>query len=256
MSEIISGGYKAVADHLRKEGPALLFRWMALVYLKTHLRDTTLRWHLDPRKGNYVIGDIYDWDTLHHIHCIVRTAINGVQLGHGAMGSLALFPVHGLPGEHDYDYGDMYAARTFFLRSGDLALLAVLNDAGAAFSAMRSVLPRLKGPLITPQLLELLAHFAFVNLHLKERPSFATMPTGTGFEIVADVPEAFELDIGAPPSVGEMTAKLASPFIRGDTPEEHAQIVAEFQRGERTFLFDGSGAFVDYRHRSLTPVQK
>jgi hypothetical protein len=256
VSELIGGGYDAVAEHLRKEGPALLFRWMALVYLKTHLRDTTLRWHRDPRKGKHVIGDIYDWETLHHIHCIARSALTGVALGRGSIGTLAVLPALALPGEGDFDYGDLYLARSFFLRSGDLAVLAVLNDAGAAYLASRSILERLTGPLITPQLREVLAHFAYVNLHLKDRPRFATMPTGDGFQIEADLPEIVDIDLGAQPTVGEMTAQLSSTFIRGGSPEEHQQILGEFQRGERTFLFDAAGKFVDYRERRVAPTDE
>jgi hypothetical protein len=249
VSEIISGGYDAVAEHLRQEGPALLFRWMALVYLKTHLRDTTQRWHRDPRKGTHVIGDIYDWETLHHVHCIARTALTGVGLGRGAIGTLTVLPALALPGEGAFDYGDLYLARTFFLRSGDLAVLAVLNDAGAGLIARRNLLGALTGPLITPQLREVLANFAFVNLHLKERPRFATMPTGKGFEIQAELPAIVDIDLEARPTAGEMTAQLSSSFIRGSTPEEHQQILDEFQRGERSFLFDAEGNFVDYRER-------
>lgn len=46
-----------------------------------------------------------------------------------------------------------------------------------------------------------------------------------------------------------MTAELASSFIRGDTPEERQRIVDEFRRGERTYLFDAQGNFVDYREQ-------
>jgi hypothetical protein len=198
-----------------------------------------------------VIGDIYDWETLHHIHCLARSALTGVRLGRGAIGSIAVLPVLGLPGEGAFDYGDLYLARSFFLRTGDVALLAVLNDAGAAYISMRSVLARLTGPLITPQLREVLANFAFVNLHLKDRPRFATMPTGDGFQIEAELPETVDIDLDAEPTVGEMVAKLSPSFIRGATPEEHQQILGEFRRGERTFLFDAAGRFVDYRERGM-----
>jgi len=253
VSALINAGYDAVVEHLRKAGPSLLFRWMALVYLKTHLRDTTRRWHDDPRKGKHVIGDVYDWETLHHIHCIARSALTDVRLGRGAIGSFAVLPVSGLPGESEFDYGDMYLARSFFLRSGDLALVAVLNDARAAQISMRSVLERLTGPLITPQLREVLANFAFANLHLKSRPRFATMPTGDGFEIEAELPDKIDIDLDAKPTVGEMVAQLSSSFIQGANPEEHRQILDEFRRGERTFLFDATGAFVDYRERKVVP---
>jgi hypothetical protein len=253
VSQLISGGYGDVVERLGTDtGRALLFRWMALVYLKTHLRDATLRWHRDPRRGNHVIGDGYDWEVLHHIHCIARSALTDVRLGRGAIGSIAVLPALALPEERGFDYGDLYLARSFFLRSGDVAVLAVLNDAGVAQIAVRSVLERLTGPLITPQLREILANFAFVNLHLKARPKFATLPSGDGFQIEAELPKLVEIDSGVPPTVGEMIAGLVSPFIRGGSPEEEQQITEDFRRGGRSFLFDADGAFVDYRDRGVT----
>lgn len=199
VSQLFDGGYNAVADHLRDNGPHLLFRWMALVYIKTHLRDARFRWHRDRRLGDQVIGDVYEWQTLHHVHCIARSALAGVSLGHGSIGSLVALPVIGLPDEEDFDYGDMYLARSFFVRSGNLALIAVLNDARAAAIFLAPVLRRLTGPLVTPQVRELLANFAFANLHLKNRPRFATMPSSDGFAIEAELPEFVEFDLEAPP---------------------------------------------------------
>jgi hypothetical protein len=48
---LIDQGHNALSDHLRWEGPQLLFVWLALIFLKTHLRDKTLYHHLDRRKG-------------------------------------------------------------------------------------------------------------------------------------------------------------------------------------------------------------
>ncbi len=158
-------------------------------------------------------------------------------------------PVIGPPDEESFDYGDMYLARSFFVRSGNFALIAVLNDARAAAISLAPVLRRLTGPLITPQVRELLAKFAFANLHLKNRPRFATLPSSDGFAIEAELPEFVEFDLEAPPTAGELTAELASSFIRGDTPEERQRIVDEFRRGERTYLFDAQGNFVDYREQ-------
>jgi hypothetical protein len=249
VSALFAGGYDAIVDHLRDAGRDLLFRWMALVYIKTHLRDATYRWHLDRRLGNEVIGDAYQWEILHHVHCLARSAISGVGLGAGAIGSFAALPVIGSPGEEGFDYGDMYLARSFYIRSGNVALVAVLNDAGAAQISFAAVLRRLTGPLVTPQVREILANFAFANLHLRERPRFSTVPGTGGLVIEAELPQHVDIDLQASPSRGELLAQLSAPYVGGETPEKRERILEEFRRGQRTYLFDADGAYVDYRTR-------
>src|SRR5579863_3585043 len=51
MSELFAGGFDAVAKDLKENGPWRLFCWMALIFLKTHLKDKYLNFHLDERKG-------------------------------------------------------------------------------------------------------------------------------------------------------------------------------------------------------------
>lgn len=70
---VLSGGYEAVVKHLKLEGPSLLYRWLALIYIKTHLRDATLPWNKDRRNDVGQIGDVYDWIALHHIHAVARS---------------------------------------------------------------------------------------------------------------------------------------------------------------------------------------
>jgi hypothetical protein len=37
------------------------------------------------------IGDLYDWQAHHHMHCIVRCFVNGAELEKEAVGSLGAF---------------------------------------------------------------------------------------------------------------------------------------------------------------------
>jgi hypothetical protein len=41
ISKLVGQGYNAVADHLCREGSWLLFTWLALIFLKTHLKQET-----------------------------------------------------------------------------------------------------------------------------------------------------------------------------------------------------------------------
>lgn len=88
ISEIIKGGYDRVVQLLQTEGPWRLFAWMNLIFLKTHLKDRSLRFNLDARKGTEKIADYYDWTTMHHLHCVARAYRTGAAIDHRIMGSV------------------------------------------------------------------------------------------------------------------------------------------------------------------------
>lgn len=72
VSSLLKGGIEDVSKHLQEKGPWLFFIWLSLIFLKTHLRDWSFRWHLDERQGDFPISEAYDCEELHHIHCIAR----------------------------------------------------------------------------------------------------------------------------------------------------------------------------------------
>jgi hypothetical protein len=71
LSALINKGYGAVAQFLRTNpiGAWPIFMWLALIFIKTHLKDKNLRLHRDLRLPDEKIADLYTWTDLHHIHC-------------------------------------------------------------------------------------------------------------------------------------------------------------------------------------------
>ena len=61
---------------------------------------------------NDKIGDFYDWETLHHMHCIVRYFVNGAHLEKEVFGSLGAFAAKSDHPGDEFDYGDVYDAQT------------------------------------------------------------------------------------------------------------------------------------------------
>lgn len=60
-SKLFEEGYDAVAAHMKtKDGIAQLFVWLALIYLKTHLKDLSLRMHRDRRMPDDNIANAYE----------------------------------------------------------------------------------------------------------------------------------------------------------------------------------------------------
>jgi hypothetical protein len=147
---------------------------MALIFLKVHLRDRKHRIHLDARKGQAKISDLYDWTSLHHLHAVVRSAYVGSILGKGVLGSFAIMHVeHGLM-RHQFDFGSLYRPQTVLLRLGDVGMIAVLNDACGTLHCMSRTLDKITGPVSDLQLREIFTNMAFLNFHLKEHPVFHT----------------------------------------------------------------------------------
>jgi hypothetical protein len=60
------------------------------------------------------------------------------------------------------------------LRFNDMGMLAVFNDSGGAINYFWQKLEKISGPVSELQLREIMVELAFLNLHLKERPTFYT----------------------------------------------------------------------------------
>lgn len=228
ISRAVRGGASAVNDFVARGELLKMFVWMGLVYLKTHLKDRALRLHLDARKGQERIADAYEWEDLHHIHSLVRCFYTGAVVEVEAIGSFLVIPVQVQGTQDRFDYGDLYLAQTMFVRFDDTALLAVLNDSGGAMTYFWRVLEKITEPVSELQLREIMVELAYLNLHLKERPTFFT-ECDTVKERLRIVGQRPALDLVAmdPQVRGKMllhAVKHALPHIRvaGQT---HEQIV-------------------------------
>ena len=128
IHHMINNGYEAVYNYLKKNGPLLFFNWMALIYIKTHLKDKHLRFFRDNRKGDENISDFYEWEDLHHIHCIARSFYTKAQIDKNAFGSFIVLPAKVELHFENFDYGDIYLGRALLLRIDEVCFFAVLND--------------------------------------------------------------------------------------------------------------------------------
>jgi hypothetical protein len=221
---------------------------MALIFLKTHLKDRLLRVHLDARKGDDLIADRYDWDVLHHIHCLVRAPYVGCSVEIEAIGSVLAVPVRAqaFP-DMRFDFGDLYLAQTMMIRLGETAIVAVFNDSGGAMSYFFKNLEKITAPLSELQLREIMVELAYLNLHLKERPTFHTECDGLKetCRIIGRRPKLGLLDLDRSVRGKLMFYALGHvlPLVRveGLTSEE---VLLSVQAGNFTFLFDNDGVFV------------
>ena len=256
ISVVVNAGPEAVQKHIAAGNGLEFFVWLGLIFLKTHLKDREFRINPDLREPDDKIGDIYDWQALHHLHSIVRCFVNGAKIDKEVFGSLAAFAAKSEGWRDPFDYGDIFSAQTMLLRLGDVALITTFNDACGAFHGARQRLERIDGPLSEIQAREVMVDFAFMNLSLKERPIFYTDCDILNEQLMekATIPQNFGL--------AELDYRLRGDLMRQSfggalgqmrfaqwTREEVEQAV---DGGHFTLLFDDKGKFIKNSFVPLT----
>jgi hypothetical protein len=253
ISKLYEQGYEAVAAHMRTpEGIAQLFVWLAFIYLKTHLKDLSLRMHRDRRLPEGQISDAYNWENLHHIHCLARSYLAQVAIDPEVIGSVILLPATAGFEAEEFDYADNYPARTLFVRIGDIALFAVLNDARAVLQFRTAPEQTQLGyPLLTGiqhavspvQARELMADLTYTNLRIDDRPIFRTVvdPATEEASIVADTPDGYHLSAGSREFYGELLYHFCKSRIDTIAEPERTEIAERVRAGQFSFLWAEDG---------------
>jgi hypothetical protein len=179
IRSLIEQGHQAVIESLKGGGQLRFFVWLALLFLKTHLKDKMLRWHRDLREPDERIGELHTWEDLHHLHTTARCFYTKCTVAKEAFGSLLVMSVKRPSEDEPFDFADLSEAQTLLLRLDDIAFLAVFNDSGGSMQGLIPKLERITGSVNGLQLRELMAELAFVNLHLEHRPVFHTLVDGS-----------------------------------------------------------------------------
>ena len=247
ISAAFEQGYQGVRQFLRGDGGPLLFLWLASLFLKTHLKHRELRWHLDARRGDEKIADLYDWTELHHIHSIVRAFYSGAKLNARVYGSLVLLPASMNEGPEYFDYGDLFPGRSVLLRLGDTTVVAILNDSGAVLRSMEEVLNAITGPVTRLQLRELMVRMAHRNMLLEPRPRFySNIDIATEeYVIDAELPEKAKFIEDPDPALfGKLFYHAVGPILEAVPDRSGPNSVEHVKEGRYTFLFDETGNFL------------
>lgn len=253
MSALFAGGYEPVSQALKNEGPWPLFCWMALIFLKTHLKDKYLSYHRDRRKGDMKIGELHSWEELHHLHCVVRSFYSRAQLDRDVLGSLAVLPAKVRPHFEGFDFIDLSAAQTMLLCIGDVAIIGVFNDSQAALSvAFEDFQQKIGGPLSPLQLRELALTLAYINLQVEPRARFFSEIDAFAekYRIRAERPEEVQVAAWDHELYGQMMYVLSEDMIKGMENEE--EVLNRVKTGRYTFLTTPDGTF-DVDSMELAP---
>jgi hypothetical protein len=245
ISKLLKGGYEAVCEHLKKNGPWLLYLWLSLVFFKTHLKDRSLRFSLDKRKGTEKIAEIYDWNTMHHIHCVIRSIYTGIPLNRKIMGSFFLLPAKVASHIEPFDYIDLFFTKTVFLRFNQIAIFCVIDDACATYSLMKDgPINKMTGPLSPIQLREMMARMAYAASLVSTKPKFFTTLKDGFPAITAKIPRRVKTEKGDAERLGAIMYRACGEELKNWDVENKDYILENLKFGRWTFTFEENGAFL------------
>ena len=247
ISRLFKLSYDDFVHALVEESPTRilqLFHWLNLLFLKTHLKDRLLPFHLDNRLSSDKIADHIDWARLHHVHCIARGHFTAAAIDHRTIGSVFVLQAVCKKPLDRFDYGDLVGAQSMMVRINDIALVAVLDDSCACYSAQPQFIKDVKGRLGPLQLREVLGRLAHMNLCLKERPVFHSSIVDGQYCIGVDLPDRVEFIEITPAEVGEVMHAACKSFIAGYPEKERLELETNILSGKWTFLRDADGNFI------------
>ena len=242
VSELLAEDCQTLAARAFGGEMHLLFSWLALVFIKTHLKDTRLRQLADRRQASGTIGDLYDWAGLHHIHCLARAHYIGASLPPAVFGSTVILPSEEHVSLGGFDYGDNYASRAMMMRLDGTCVIAVLNDSCGALNLCCDDLSRIAGRLSPLQQRELLARLGYANQLIRNRPSYWSNVDSQGaVAFGAEVPSAIETHEWPAELYGRPMLECSKDVL--ELVPNQAELTPEILTGRFTFLFDQDGSF-------------
>jgi hypothetical protein len=242
IREMFNSGYPGFTEELNKRSLAFLFKWLALIFFKMHLKDKNIRLERDLRKEDLRVGEIYSWEELHHIHCISRSFYSGAVIEPTAAGSILVLPAKVRRHIETFDFLDLHFPQTILLRIDDIAVLAVMNDRCAGLTVWEDRIRKISAPLSPLQLREFAALFAYTNVKLSPRPSFFSQfdILNENYRIGGNKPAAISLPPFSNEEYGRVLYHLCKDFL---VPHASQEVVDQVKSGKWTFLTTSVGEF-------------
>jgi hypothetical protein len=249
ISKLLNKSYHDICDELKKNPSIfkILFKWMALIYLKTHLKDNSFLLERDKSKKSGFIADNYYWQDMHHIHCIARSHYTKAKIDENVYGTVLILPALKIGNRENFDYVDSETAKSVLLQLNEFSIIVVLNDSSFSYTMFKEFIDKIEGPLSSFQLREILAHLNYININLKERPVYQSNIKSDGnYYITSIIPEDICLiEEGKRISSPGEFLKLYVHELIGNI-DNRETIINEIGEGKRNFLIDKKGQFINH----------
>lgn len=249
LSNLLSKTYSEIVVEINKNPKIihLLFKWLSLIFLKTHLKDKSLLIERDKRLEAGFLSDDYYWEDIHHIHCVARSHYTKANIDSNVYGTVFILPAMPIDRFGGFDFIDSQAGKAIMLQLGEFSIISVLNDSRASSTIFMEQIQKINGPLSPFQLREIVAHLNFINLSLKERPVYRSSISHQGeYQIKATVPEILYLldEEERFVSPGKFLRYYVEPMI-GDV-DNREKVLEEIEEGKRNYLFNENGDFIKH----------
>lgn len=239
VSRLFFKGNEELLKYPRKKIVNLnLFKWLCLIFIKTHLKDNSLMGAMDEDES-------YGWEGLHHIWCISRSPFTEAVLGDGVLGSLIVLECEDTKGQH-YDYMDDLSNKTIMIKIGKICIIGVLDDAGAVKNILKDTLKEIRESVTDFQRLEIFSQVNYIKLNLKNLPTFHSVITEEKkYKIESKQPN--EVCLKTEEKRKSSVEEFLSLYLEGSlkSSEEREKILEGIRRGEISFLFDKEENFIN-----------
>ncbi|HXH74067.1 MAG TPA: hypothetical protein VNJ08_03835 [Bacteriovoracaceae bacterium] len=249
ISAAIAIGSDSFLEFVAKKESQYLFNWLALIFIKSHLKDAKLRAELDDsKKDERSIGErFYNYEHLHHIHCLARSFYTNAKWGPDVLGSVFIGSAKVMNGIESFDFIDSYEAHSLLLRIDDFFVCAVFDDSFRVIDnhvgeKFLSKVAMVKEGLTLLQMRELFARINHCALSIEGWPTYHSGFNLQGeYQITAKRPQEWHFAQCNWDSLGKMIWNWCGPTLEklGISDLEKEQVLS----GKNTYLLDENGSF-------------
>ncbi|EHK8987313.1 hypothetical protein ACEUYU_004451 [Vibrio vulnificus] len=247
ISEGFNGDFKSSKEFFNKN-KELVFVWICLLYVKTHLKDRHFKFDF---KSDKIISDDYDWEGLHHTHCMARSIYTDTKIDRKVYGTMYIYECDSLDHGEAFDYIDLYGTSTVLVRLGGLCLICAIGDSQIVRHLLKSRTDRITGKLNFLQMRELYSRLTYEYLRIIDKPKFFSIGN---FEdkflcIMSSVKQDIRISNHDESLLGSIMYKLVENYIFKPTHPELVEKmnfqVEAVKNGQWTYLFDSEGKFLE-----------
>lgn len=241
LSKLLQKNYNDICKDLENDETLYLkiYHWAALIFFKTHLKDTLLLKDRAQRKSSGAIADDFCWHGLFGVHNFIRHHHTGAKVMHNTYGTVLIFQCLIEQPNETFDYLDNLNNQIIMIQVGKVVIFVVLNDCRACISFYRTFLSRITGSLTSVQIRELFARLRFINENLIYRPRFYNSFKYSGHRICVKRPKKLEIYKGEEEKVSLF--KLMRYYIGDIMPnslQNRDKLLKDLEEGKAQYIFD------------------
>jgi len=234
--------YNSVSNYVKKSGGRSIYLWLALIFIKIHLKDREYKAVKGKNRGT-IISKAYDWNDMHHIHCLARSFYTKCKISNNVFGSMLILPAKvNKQFPESFDFCSNLRGNGIMLRMNNVCIIAIFNDSGYANSIFYNQIKKIDSDLSPIQLREIFSRLIHINLALKKRPEYYTKLQKGKINIIAKIPQNNCFIKNYKPTVGDLMHYYCGSIVGGVKKDE---ILDNIKRGTYTFLFNEKGTFIN-----------